>query len=246
MLKRAIVVGASSGIGAALTRRLVSGGYRVAAVARRMDRLEALCRTLSDDGPARALPFVHDVRDRAAAPELFAQIVAALDGLDLLVYAAGVMPHIGPDQYDTDVDAHIVEVNVLGAVAWLNLGAQRFRVQGSGTLVGIGSVAGDRGRRGNPAYGASKAALHTFLESLRNRLSQHGVSVVTIKPGPVHTEMTEGMDRLPMVIEADVAADAIYKAIARRRSTAYVPWRWRPVMAAIRAIPSVVFRRMSL
>jgi len=245
MLKRAIVVGASSGIGAALVRRLAQAGYRVAAVARRADALEAVCAGLNGEGMPGAFPYVHDVRDTEGAPAVFDRIVRDLDGLDLIVYAAGIMPRIGPEQYDTAVDREIIEVNVTGAMAWLNLAAKRFLVQRGGTIVGIGSVAGDRGRRGNPAYGASKAALAHWLESLRNRLSQHGVHVITIKPGPVRTPMTEGIDKLPMAIDADVAADRIFAAIARRAQTAYVPIQWAPIMAVIRSIPSVVFRRMS-
>jgi len=245
MIKRAIVVGASSGIGAALVRRLAHAGYKVAAVARRADALEALCAPLNGNGLPGALPYVHDVRDTGGAQAMFDRIVADLDGLDLIVYAAGVMPRVGPDEYDIAIDRAIIEVNVTGAMAWLDLAAKRFLVQRGGTIVGIGSVAGDRGRRGNPAYCASKAALHTFLEALRNRLSQHGVQVITIKPGPVHTPMTEGLDKMPMAIDADLAAERIFAAIARKAQTAYVPIQWAPIMAAVRSIPSVVFRRMN-
>ena len=104
MLKRAIVVGASSGIGAALVRRLAHSGYNVAAVARRAEALEALCVGLGGEGLPGALAYAHDVRDTAAAPALFDRIVADLDGLDLIVYTAGVMPRIAPDQYDAEVD----------------------------------------------------------------------------------------------------------------------------------------------
>ncbi len=246
MLKRAIVVGASSGIGAALVRRLVAAGYRVAAIARREPALTALCDELILDGVPRALPFVHDVRHIDEAPELFVRIVRELDGLDLIVYAAGVMPNVAPDQFDTAIDAGVIEVNVIGAMSWLNLAASRFQTQRSGTICGIGSVAGDRGRRGNPAYCASKAALHTYLEALRNRLTQHGVHVLTVKPGPVHTPMTEGRTDLPMAIQPEQAAEAIHRAIARGAQTAYVPLQWALVMGAIRSVPSVVFRRLNV
>jgi len=246
MLKRAIVVGASGGIGAALVQRLVDHGYRVAAIARREHVLREVCERAGGGEMPRALPYVHDVRNNEQAPALFERVVQDLDGLDLLVYAAGIMPRIGPEEFDTDTDKAIVEVNVVGAMSWLNLGARRFLVQKGGTLVGIGSVAGDRGRRGNPAYCASKAALHTYLEALRNRLSQHGVHVLTVKPGPVNTPMTEGLDKLPMLAEPDRVAAAIHKAIARGAQTAYVPLQWSVVMAGIRSIPSVIFRRMDI
>ena len=245
MLKRAIVVGASSGIGAALVRRLAREGHKVAAVARRRDALEALAAACNAGGERRVFPVVHDVHDVDGAAAAFEGCVQALDGLDLVVYCAGVMPAVGPDTFDTAIDREIVEVNVIGAMAWLNPAAARFQVQRGGMIVGIGSVAGDRGRRGNPAYHASKAALHTWLESLRNRLSQHGVHVLTVKPGPVRTPMTEGLNKLPLIIDADAAADGIWRAITRRADTVYVPATWGLIMPAIQAIPSLIFRRMS-
>ena len=244
MLKRANVIGASSGIGASLVQALAGEGYQVSAVARREEKLADVCAAAASMGHG-ATPYVHDVRETEQAAELFETICKNMDGLDLVVYAAGVMPRIGEEDYDIAVDRQIVEVNVIGAMAWLNLAAKRFRIQGSGTIVGIGSVAGDRGRRGNPAYCSSKAALHTYLEALRNRLSQHGVSVVTIKPGPVRTPMTDGLEKLPMIIDADDAAKGIVKAIRRGATSAYIPIQWMPIMTVIRAIPSIVFRRMS-
>lgn len=246
MLKRAVVVGASSGIGAALVRRLVEEGYKVAAVARRGAQLDALVAEIARERPGRAFAFTHDVTDTTSVREVFDRICTTLDGLDLIVYSAGVMPPIAEDAFDPVTDRHIVEVNVIGAMNWLNVAAERFRVQRGGTIVGIGSVAGDRGRRGQPAYCASKAALHTYLESLRNRLTQYGVTVITVKPGPVHTPMTERVEKMPLAIQADAAAHGIFEAVARGSQVAYVPVVWAPIMAVIRSIPSVVFRRMSI
>ena len=246
MLKRALVIGASSGIGAELVRRLVADGGLVAAVARRGDVLAALAAEIDGDGPKRVFPFVHDVTDTEGVPAVFEQVVEALDGLDLVIYCAGVMPKIGEDDYPTKLDRLIVEVNVIGAMAWLNPAAERMAQLGCGTLVGIGSVAGDRGRVGSPAYCASKAALATYLEALRNRLASKGVKVITIKPGPIHTPMTEGLDKLPMVIDVGTAADQILRAVSRGTPVAYVPKRWWPIMAIIRAIPTSIFQRMRI
>ena len=209
--------------------------------------LQSLCDEVNDGQPAqRVWPFVADVTDTKGARAIFDQIATAMQGLDTIIYSAGVMPSVELDQFDPDIDRHIIEVNVIGAMTWLDLAAERFLAQGTGTIVGIGSVAGDRGRIKSPAYCASKAALHTFLESLRNRLARHGVDVITVKPGPVRTPMTEGLDKLPMVIEAEDAARSIVKSIGRRTGTVYVPAQWAPIMTVIRFIPSVVFRRMSI
>jgi NAD(P)-dependent dehydrogenase (short-subunit alcohol dehydrogenase family) len=110
--------------------------------------------------------------------------------------------------------------------------------------VGVSSVAGDRGRKGMPVYGASKAAFNVYLESLRNRLAAHGVAVVTVKPGPVATPMTAGM-KMPFMIGAPAAANGILAAARKRRNTVYIPGKWRPIMFVVRHIPSFLFKKMN-
>lgn len=241
--QKAIIVGASSGIGEALARSLVRRGYRLALVARRQDRLEALAESLNQGRTAkRAFCYPHDVTHNAEVPALFQRITHDLGGFDLIVYCAGAMPPIAPDEYNLEKDRLVFEVNVLGAMAWLNEAATRCELQQSGTIVGISSVAGDRGRKGQPVYCASKAALNTYLEGLRNRLGHRGVSVVTIKPGPVRTPMTEGL-KLPFMITAEQAAEGIVRALRRRNAVRYVPFfPWFFIMTVIRMIPSFLFR----
>ena len=240
--QKAIVVGASSGIGEAIAVQLAKEGATVALVARReseLRRVAALCGV-----SARTYP--HDVMQIGDVPALFEQICRDLNGLDLIVYASGVMPSVAPDEFNTAKDETMISVNVSGAVAWLNPAAYRFQAAGEGTIVGLGSVAGDRGRRVSPVYGATKAALETYLESLRNRLSTKGVRVVTIKPGPVRTPMTENLGKMPFMIEVDDAARQILRHATRGTNTAYVPGVWRVVMGVIRTIPSFVFRRLDI
>jgi decaprenylphospho-beta-D-erythro-pentofuranosid-2-ulose 2-reductase len=244
-VQRVIVVGGSSGIGEALVRQLVREGARVVVLARREAALAVLTDGLADaSGEVRAI--VHDVTETASVKSAFDDAVAWLGGLDVLVYSAGVMPTVEREGFDTAVDHQIMQVNLMGAVAWLNEGAAWCLQHQSGTLVGIGSVAGERGRVGNPAYCSSKAALHTFLEALRNRLDRHGVQVLTVKPGPVKTPMLEGLGPMPFEIEASEAAAGILAAVRRRAMVAYVPVVWSPIMAVIRAIPSPVFRRLDV
>lgn len=243
--KRAIVVGASSGMGEAVARRLAAGGVRVALVARRESELERVAESIRQAG-GEALLFPHDTTRGEEAAGLFQEICRELGGLDLIVYAAGTMPPVLPDEYSFDKDRRVIEVNVLGAIAWLNEASNRFAKARGGTIVGISSVAGDRGRRGYPAYCASKAALNTYLESLRNRVGRFGVKVVTIKPGPVATPMTANLGKQPLMIPVGRAADAIVAAAAKGKHTAYVPGVWRIIMGIIRAIPSFLFKKMKL
>jgi short-subunit dehydrogenase len=244
--RQALVVGASSGIGAALAQRLAAGGCQVALVARRAAELSQVCAEINAAGAVRARAYPHDVQCVAEVPALFQQIAVDLGGLDLVIYAAGVQPRVAADEYDTEKDRLIVEVNVIGAMAWLNEAARRFERAGAGTIVGISSIAADRGRRGNPAYGASKAALDHFLEALRNRLSPRGVTVVTIKPGFVDTDLTRGMPGLFWLISSDQAAERILAAAGRGPATVYVPRRWRLVGLIIRSIPSFLFRKLKI
>lgn len=237
--ERTLVIGASSGIGREIASQLAAEGGRVAAVARRKERLEELASSF----PA-IRPYVHDVRSPQEVPSLFQEITLALGGLDLVVYAAGSMPAVGPDEFDFDKDREIFEVNVLGAMAWLDQAAIRFGHAGHGTIVGIGSVAGDRGRAGQPAYNASKAALATYLEALRNRLSAKGVTVTTVKPGPVATEMTAGL-AIKKPMRAETAARKIL-ALSGSGRERYLSVAHQAMFAVIRAIPSPLFRRLKL
>jgi len=243
--RHALVIGASSGIGEALARRLAAGGARVALVARRAQQLEEIVASINaTSGEQRAYAFAHDVRNAGEVPELLQRISCALGGLDLVVFAAGIQHRVAFDEFDVAKDQEMLAVNLAGAVAWLDPVADRFGRLKRGTIIGIGSVAGDRGRSANPAYNTSKAGLHTFLEAIRNRIGRHGVRVVTIKPGFVETRMNAGPGGALWRISADRAAEIILRAARRGRETVYVPARWRYLMWVIRSIPSCVFKRL--
>jgi short-subunit dehydrogenase len=243
------VVGASSGIGEAMARQLAAAGTTVALVARREAELGRICEEINQaTGEARARVFVHDVRNTDETAGLFQEIATSLGGLDLLVYASGVMPARGLEEYPTDRDLETIAVNLSGAVSWLNEAAERFGRARSGTIIGISSVAGDRGRAKNPIYNATKAGLDTYLEALRTRLARKGVTIVTVKPGFVRTPLLEtgGLVGLVPVVSAGEAARQILEAAASGRRVVYVPWWWRPVMLAVRAIPAPLFERLNL
>ena len=243
--RRAIIVGASGGIGAALARRLAREGYTLALLARRADLLASLCDEINHAaGEIRALAYPHDVTDYDSAPDLLQRILADLGGLELFIYNTGISLPVGLKKYDFEKDRRTTEVNYLGALAWLNPVAALFQSLKSGQIVGLSSVAGERGRVGNPSYNASKAALACYLEALRNRLSRYGVNVLTAKPSFVDTDMLIGAKGTFWVISADQAAADICRAIRKRRQEVYTPARWRMVMLIVRNIPSVIFRRL--
>ena len=245
--QRGIIIGASEGMGAALARKLTKEGYVLALVARRKEKLDALCAEIN--APAnetRAIAYVHDVANYDEVPDLLRKIVADLGGLDTLVFMAGVnYPPGGMDKYNFENDRKMIEINLVGAMAWLSPIAEMFQNAKAGQIVGISSVAGDRGRVGNPGYNTSKAGLTTYLEALRNRLTRHGVNVLTVKPGFVQTDMLKAAQKVMFPITAEKAADDIWIAIHSLKQQIYTPWFWGWIMFVIRNIPSVLFRRMS-
>ena len=236
----AIVVGASSGIGAEIVRQLAQSGCRVAAIARRED----LLLKLKESNPERILTVEHDVTNTDEIEGLFERITGELGGLDLFIYAAGIMPEVGEREYSTAKDLAMLQVNCSGAVAWLNCAAARFDNVGHGTLVGIGSVAGDRGRAGQPVYNASKAFLATYMEALRNRLAKRNVKVVTIKPGPVATPLIAHLHFANPMSASRAAALTLEKS--RRGGEHYLKFSHWLIFGVIRNIPSFLFRRLKI
>jgi decaprenylphospho-beta-D-erythro-pentofuranosid-2-ulose 2-reductase len=231
--KHAIIVGASSGIGLELVRQLTAAGCKVAGVARRAERLE---------GMPGVLAFKHDVTHYDEVPGLFQEITKQLGGLDLIIYSSGVMPAVGGQEYNFEKDREMIEVNVLGCIAWMNQAAIRFENTKSGSMVVIGSVAGERGRSGQPVYNTSKAAVATYMEAIRNRISRYGVKVVTVKPGPTKTEMTESLHMRGAMDAAKVASVILKKS--QKTGEHYVKFSHRVMFWVIRNFPGPIFRKL--
>ena len=246
--KKAILVGASGGIGTVLARRLAEEGYVLALLDRREDLLKTLCDEINRaQAETRAIPYIHNVTTYDQVPNLFRKIVADLGGLDLFVYVAGVIYFPTMDEFNFAEDYKMIEVNLLGAMAWMSEVAPVFQSMRGGQLVGVSSVAGDRGRVGNPGYNTSKAGFTCYLEALRNRLTRYGVNVITIKPGMVKTDMLNlpNAPKPMLAVTPEQAADGIWNAIKKRKQVAYVAGIWRWVMLVLTHIPSVIFRRLS-
>lgn len=244
--RRGLIIGASDGLGAALARTLAREGYSLALIARTKTKLEALCQEINlQGGDARS--YVHNVTDYDKVPSLLLKIVADLGGLDAVIYVASVnLPPGGIDRYNFENDRQMIEVNLIGAMAWLTPVAEMFQSAKAGQIVGISSVAGDRGRVGNPGYNTSKAGLTTYLEALRNRLTRHGVNVLTVKPGFMKTDMLKAaLGPTPFAIEPALAAHHIVNAMKKRKQVIYTAPIWRWIMLAIQHTPSFIFRRLS-
>lgn len=141
----------------------------------------------------------------------------------------------------------IIDVNYKGAVSILTVVAEDFSKAGVGTIIGISSVAGDRGRQSNYLYGSAKAGFTAFLSGLRNRLYHNGVHVITVKPGFVETKMTEALTLPPkLTARPEQVAAAVYNAYRKKRNVIYVRPMWRYIMFVIRNVPEFLFKKLKL
>ncbi len=239
-----LILGASSDIARAVARRYAALGRTVILAARDPDPIEADAADLAVRFGVTAEVRRLDILDTAA----HAGFLDALPTLpDTVLCLVGLLGTQGVDEIDP-VRADIVwRTNFNAPAAFLGEVARRMAERGSGTIIGVSSVAGERGRASNYIYGSAKAGFTAFLSGLRNRLARQGVHVVTVKPGFVRTKMTEGMKLpAPLTAEPDEVAQAIIKAEDKRTDEVFVRPVWFLIMAIIRNIPERVFKRLKL
>ncbi len=239
-----LILGAASDIGIALAHEYAKAGRGLVLAAREAARLA----TDAEDLRVRHGVSVDLVEWDILALNGGAEPLLALPVLpDIAICVAGLLGDQTISERDAAVADVVMRTNYLGPALVLGALANRFEARGSGCLIGISSVAGDRGRASNYIYGAAKAGLTAFLSGLRNRLAKKGVHVLTVKPGFVDTRMTAGMKLpKPLTAQPDEVARAIVAAAARGKNIIYVRPVWRLIMAIIRAIPETVFKTMKI
>lgn len=238
-MPRAVIVGASSGIGEELARTMAADGWELGIAARREDRLNELALSLGGRVEVAAL----DVAEPAGAMAALTDLLESLDPVDVVVVNAG----IGIPNYKLgwEPEAETIDVNVTGFAAMTNVAVHYFEKRGKGHLVGISSVAALRGGYGAPAYSASKAFVSNYMEAVRVQAYKRklNLAVTDVRPGYVHTAMTEGQKGMFWVADVSVAARQIYSAIKRRRKRVYVTRRWGIIAAALHVVPDMLFRK---
>ncbi|PTV95882.1 short-subunit dehydrogenase [Rhodobacter aestuarii] len=239
-----IVLGATSGMARPFLRRLAIDGARLMLAGRDMEELETLAKDCKLRGAAEVEVIAFNIRDTAAFPALIDKLAATQGVLNLACFV-GTMPEQSAIDADPMLIDEVVTDNFTGPAKFLSLLAPVMEARGEGVIVGVGSVAGDRGRVGNYVYGAAKAGFATYLSGLRNRLGRKGVHVMTVKPGPVETRMTEGM-KLPFMAKPEQVAEDIMGGIERRANVLYTARIWYFIMMVIRAIPEPIFKKMSI
>jgi decaprenylphospho-beta-D-erythro-pentofuranosid-2-ulose 2-reductase len=241
-MRHVIVFGATSAIAAEVCARWAARGDRLHLVGRDPGKLAAVAARC---GGARVTTAGADFCDLDRAEALVAEAIAALDGrVDVVLIAHGDLGDQLASEREVAEAARIVGVNFVSVVALLVPLAAALERQGGGTLAVITSVAGERGRPRNYTYGAAKGALHVYLQGLRSRLYRAGVTVTTLKLGPVDTPMTATHPKNALFATPERAARDIDRAIARRAAVAFVPWYWRPIMFVVRHTPEPLFQRL--
>lgn len=245
-MKRAIVTGASTGIGNALARELARRGYALALLARRGDLLEALAARLREQGAIVATRAC-DVSEASSVQTAVAETAAELGGtFDLAIANAGVHILSHATSFEIGAAEQTIRVNVLGVMYLFDAVIPRMLERGRGRFVGVASVAGLRGLPTNAVYSASKAALQAFLEASRIELAPHGVAVTTVNPGFVATPMTEASRfRMPFLMQAADAAVVIADGIERGARVIEFPRPMSFLMRAVRLLPDALYDRVA-
>ena len=244
--KKILVLGATSGIAEATCRIWAAEGASLFLVARNAEKLAAVAADLKVRGAHYVDTAVADLDDTDKHPELLAHAINSLTGLDVAYLAHGVLGDQSHAEADFAVTEQILHTNFTAPVSLLTWLANHFVQRKAGVLAVISSVAGDRGRKSNYVYGASKAGLSAFLGGLRNRVDREGVTVLTIKPGPVKTAMTSSMKGSEKFADVNAVARSIASAVSAKKDTLYVPFQWQPIMFIIRNIPERVFKKLNL
>jgi hypothetical protein len=243
--KTLLLVGGTSDIGRATALCYAQAGWRVLLAARNEDE----ARRNAEDIAARTGAEVTTHRLDILETERLEGFLDSLPQLpDTTICVVGELGDQTRGQSDPAHAARLIRTNFEGPALFLGILAERLLARGSGTIVGVSSVAGDRGRGSNYLYGAAKAGFTAFLSGLRNRLALKGLRVITVKPGFVRTQMTAGMKLPPLLTaEADEVGRAIFAAAEKGGGDViYVRRLWRPVMMVIGSIPERVFKRLRL
>jgi short-subunit dehydrogenase len=243
-----IVLGATSAIAEATARLYASEGAELLLVGRKLERLAAVAADLRLRGATRVETAICDLADTGDVALAFAHFVAALGGLDHVLLAYGTLGDQKKAEHDLSAARANLKVNFTSAAAWALAAADTLEQQGHGSLVVLGSVAGDRGRRANFVYGAAKAGLATLVEGIAHRFANSGPRAVIVKPGPVVTPMTEGFANRKGLMWAtpEKIASIVRGAADRGGPVVYAPWFWRWVMLIIRFLPTPIFNRLDI
>lgn len=243
-MKTALILGGTSDIGIAIAKEFARQGFYIHLAGRNADYLERVSQDIAIRSAAEVHPVIFDAVDFDAHQSFY-------EGLsprpDVCICIFGYLGDQSRAESTWTESEQIIDVNYKGAVSILNIAAQDLALRGSGSIIGISSVAGERGRQSNYMYGSAKAGFTSYLSGLRNRLFSKNVHVLTVKPGFVATKMTEGLDLpKPLTAKPEQVAKSVYKGYKKKKDVIYVLGIWRFIMMGIKNLPEPIFKRMKL
>ncbi|MEJ2233180.1 MAG: SDR family oxidoreductase [Syntrophobacterales bacterium] len=240
-----LVLGANSDMAQAIARKFAQAEKaNLYLASRNLEILKKRAKDIQIRYQVEAKPLFFDATDYASHPQFYENLDPKPDGV---VLSFGYLGDQEKGQQSFKELEQIVATNFLGAARILEIIATDFAERGHGFIIGISSVAGERGRQGNYIYGAAKSGLTVYLSGLRNRLFNENVRVITVLPGFVLTRMTENLDLPPrLTAEVQEVADDVYGAYKKGKDIVYCKWFWRWIMFIIKSIPERVFKRMRL
>lgn len=239
-----LVLGANSDMAIAIAKRFAEEGWNIYLASRNIRQLEIEANHISISFQVEVKVCLFDAAHPETHQDFYNSLLVKPCGV---VLAFGVMHEQEAAQQDFLLSNQMMQVNYVGAVSILEVAARDFECRKTGFIVGISSVAGDRGRMSNYIYGSTKSGLTAYLAGLRHRLSKSDVHVMTVKPGFVATKMTENLV-LPKTLTAspEQVADALHNGILKSRNTVYVKSVWRWIMLIIIHVPEFIFKKTSL
>lgn len=244
MASTVLVIGAHSDIGIAIAREFASRGFSIQLAARRSEGLSEMASDISIRYGVSCTSAIFDVLQFESHESFWKNLQPSPA---VVVYVAGYMPEQKEAEQNWQLTAQTIHTNFTAPVSLFNIMSRDMVARGGGTLVGISSVAGERGRGSNFIYGSTKAGFTAYLSGLRNRMFDYKVHVMTVLPGFVYTRMTEGM-KLPAILTAkpEEVAKAIANGVESKTDVLYVKWFWRYIMMVIKAIPEFIFKKKKL
>jgi decaprenylphospho-beta-D-erythro-pentofuranosid-2-ulose 2-reductase len=242
-----LVLGGGSDIALATCRELVARRARtVVLAARAPESLDTAVKELQGLGATTVEAVRFDANETETHESFVNDVFDRFGDFDLVLIAFGVLGDQEVAERSAESAVEVARVNYVGAVSVAVPVAQRLRSQGHGAIVALSSVAGERARRSNFVYGSTKAGLDAFFQGLGDSLTGSGVLVMVVRPGFVHTKMTDGLAPAPLATTPDAVAAAIIAGLARGAHTVWAPSALRWVMAVLRHLPRPVFRRLPL
>lgn len=243
-MKNVLILGATSDMAQALAHKFAQQGFSLTLAARQSDRLADTASDMQIRHSTTVDVVEFDALDFAGHAAFYS---ALPHKPDVVICVFGYLGDQKTAQNNMAETEQIINTNYIGAVSILNVVANNFEQRRSGTIIGISSVAGDRGRQSNYIYGSAKGGFTVYLSGLRNRLAKSNVHVLTVKPGFVRTKMTANLPLpAPVTAKPQHVANDVYHAYQKQKNQLYTLWMWRFIMLIIRHIPESIFKRLSL